>query len=105
MFKHTAFASALTIVALMTVPGIVTAEASTPYAPMMRGDTAATSNGWVVEPAFTVGETVRRYQAPGILDGVGAFSDVLHQRSEVIAAADRCAMNAFTVDCNLDVLR
>jgi hypothetical protein len=42
-------------------------------APMMRGDTAATSKGWVAAPLFTVGETLNGYQPVGILDGMGAF--------------------------------
>ncbi|KPK39598.1 MAG: hypothetical protein AMJ69_05290 [Gammaproteobacteria bacterium SG8_47] len=40
---------------------------------MMVGDTPATSNGWNVQPVFTVGETIKGYTPPGILDGTGAF--------------------------------
>jgi serralysin len=31
-------------------------------------------NGWTVDPIFTVGEKIGDYVAPGILDGLGAFS-------------------------------
>lgn len=41
--------------------------------PMLRGDTAATSQGWDVTPIFTVSELVGDYQPVGILDGVGAL--------------------------------
>jgi secreted PhoX family phosphatase len=40
---------------------------------MLRGDTAATSNGWSTTPIFTVGETVGAQLPPGLLDGIGAF--------------------------------
>jgi secreted PhoX family phosphatase len=43
------------------------------YAPMMDGGTPATSNGWETEAVFTVGERIRNYTPPGILDGVGTF--------------------------------
>lgn len=48
--------------------GNLTTESS-----MLRGDTAATGNGWSVQPLFTVSETIGGYQPTGILDGVGAF--------------------------------
>ena len=48
--------------------GAVTAEA-----PMIRGDTPATSKGWSVTPLFTIGEMVGNFQPVGIPDGVGAF--------------------------------
>ena len=41
---------------------------------MMRGDTPATGNGWIIDPVFTVGERIGRYQPPGIMDGIGAFA-------------------------------
>ena len=40
---------------------------------MLRGDTAATSQGWTATPIFTIGETVRGYQPTGIFDGMGAY--------------------------------
>lgn len=46
----------------------------TPYAPMLRGDTAATSNGWNVTALATVSESAGAYQPVGILDGIGAFN-------------------------------
>jgi 2',3'-cyclic-nucleotide 2'-phosphodiesterase/3'-nucleotidase/5'-nucleotidase len=41
--------------------------------PMLRGDTAATSQGWTATPIFTIGETVRGYQPTGIFDGMGVY--------------------------------
>jgi 2',3'-cyclic-nucleotide 2'-phosphodiesterase/3'-nucleotidase/5'-nucleotidase len=61
----------------VAVSGLITlayASGITPQAPMMRGDTASTSNGWGVKSVFTVSQTIRGYQPPGILDGLGAFS-------------------------------
>ena len=46
----------------------VASSSTTPEAPMMTGE-----NGWSVSPVFTVSETIDGYQAPGILDGTGAF--------------------------------
>ena len=40
---------------------------------MVRGDTAATDNGWTATPLFTVGESIGPYQPVGILDGIYAF--------------------------------
>jgi secreted PhoX family phosphatase len=48
-------------------PGITTAL------PMMRGDTPATSKGFVASPIFTIGETFGTYQPVGLPDGMGAF--------------------------------
>jgi Bacterial protein of unknown function (DUF839) len=48
-------------------PGITTAL------PMMRGDTLATSKGFVASPIFTIGESFGGYQPVGIPDGMGAF--------------------------------
>lgn len=43
-------------------------------APMQRGDTAATQNGWTSTPIFTVGEaTASGYLPVGLCDGIGAF--------------------------------
>lgn len=58
----------LVSVPVPTISGFVTSEA-----PMLRTDSAATSAGWEVQPLTTVSERVFGYQAPGILDGVGAF--------------------------------
>ena len=58
---------------LVSVPVITVSGFVTPEAPMLRGDTAATSAGWNVQPLTTVSERVFGYQAPGIMDGVGAF--------------------------------
>lgn len=46
----------------------------TPEAPMLRGDTLATQNGWSTTPIFTVGETsANGYLPVGLFDGIGAF--------------------------------
>jgi secreted PhoX family phosphatase len=45
-----------------------------PIPSMMRGDTAATSNGWEVTPLFTVGQEFNGYAPPGVLDGLGAVA-------------------------------
>jgi hypothetical protein len=29
--------------------------------------------GWQIDPVFTVGETIKNYTPPGIMDGIGAF--------------------------------
>lgn len=46
---------------------------TTPYPPMLRGDTAATNNGWEVQALFTVSEGGAGYVPPGILDGIVAI--------------------------------
>jgi secreted PhoX family phosphatase len=51
----------------------VTLGAVTSEAPMIRGDTPATSQGWTVTPLFTISETVGNMQPTGIPDGTGAF--------------------------------
>ena len=53
--------------------GLATAVAvassyTTSYDPMMTGD-----NGWSIDAAFTVGETVDGYTPVGVLDGTGAL--------------------------------
>lgn len=40
----------------------------TSFAPMFSPE-----NGYSVDPAFTVGETIKGYTPPGILDGIGAY--------------------------------
>jgi secreted PhoX family phosphatase len=65
-------ALAIACASLASTPAM--AGKSSDYGPMMRTDTPATSNGWEIETAFTVGESVRGYTPPGILDGVGAFN-------------------------------
>ncbi len=56
--------------------GVVTALAAT-VAPVGAADhsdsMAEGSNGWEVDPVFTVGETVSGYAPPGVIDGLGAF--------------------------------
>jgi len=47
---------------------------ATVEAPMLRGDTAATSAGWQAQPIFTVSESVAGYRPVGLLDGIGAFA-------------------------------
>ncbi len=49
------------------------ASSITPYPPMMSGDMPAADGNWKSIPVLTVGETVKDYQPPGILDGLGAF--------------------------------
>lgn len=46
----------------------VAASYTTPYDPMMTGE-----NGWSVDAAFTVSETVDGYTPVGVLDGTGAI--------------------------------
>ncbi|MHC4947117.1 MAG: alkaline phosphatase PhoX [Planctomycetota bacterium] len=61
--------------ALLAAMGGTSALAAPPTAeaPMLRGDTPATGNGWTVTPVFTVSESITGYQAPGILDGMAAY--------------------------------
>ncbi|MCC6409191.1 MAG: DUF839 domain-containing protein [Planctomycetes bacterium] len=67
----------------------------TTYPPMLRGDTAATGNGWTATPLFTVGETLGNYTPIGLLDGIGAFPRnpttalvlVSHEASEALGYA------------------
>ncbi len=63
------------LVAALLVAAATTTGASqkTEEAPMLRGDTPATGQGWTADPVFTVGEPVKGYRPPGILDGTGAF--------------------------------
>lgn len=49
------------------------AQSLTQYPPMLRGDTPETSQGWTVQPLFTVGDSGRGFVPPGILDGIGAL--------------------------------
>jgi secreted PhoX family phosphatase len=69
MHKISAVAAA---VALLAGAPVLAAD-KTSYEAMMSTDTAATGNGWSIEPVFTVGETIKGYTPPGILDGIGAF--------------------------------
>jgi secreted PhoX family phosphatase len=73
MMEVNRLAAAIATAMLAMAPLAANAGGTTPYDPMMKGDTPATSNGWDVEASFTVGETVKGYTAPGILDGTGAF--------------------------------
>ncbi|MBC8451370.1 MAG: hypothetical protein H8D72_01540, partial [Planctomycetes bacterium] len=46
----------------------------TPEAPMLRGDTLATQNGWMSTPTFTDGETSANGHPPvRLFDCIGAF--------------------------------
>jgi len=66
--KTSVLAGVLTALASSGASGQVTTEL-----PMLRGDTAATGNGWTATPIFTVGETIGTYKPVGILDGIYAF--------------------------------
>lgn len=55
-------------------PSIAAAFPVTPYAPMVKTNSLATSQGWTATPIVTIGETIGSYQPVGILDGLGAFS-------------------------------
>ena len=57
----------------VSIPAAAVASDKTPYEPMMSGNTPSTTNGWDIDASFTVGETVKQYTPPGILDGTGAF--------------------------------
>lgn len=46
---------------------------TTPYPPMLRGDTVNTSQGWETTPLITIGESRNGFTPTGILDGLGAF--------------------------------
>lgn len=53
----------------------------TSEAPMLRGDTPATSEGYTVQPFFTVGERYFGYAPVGILDGTGVFDTGLGENA------------------------
>jgi secreted PhoX family phosphatase len=82
MFMIKPLVAAVSFAVLASTPHVVSAADKTSYDPMMSGDTPATSNGWDIDASFTVGETIKRYTPPGILDGTGAFgtSDGGHVR-------------------------
>ncbi|MGD2074307.1 MAG: DUF839 domain-containing protein [Gammaproteobacteria bacterium] len=73
MFKMKDLAAATAAAMIVGAPLTAWTSDKTQYDPMMLGNTAATSNGWDVEASFTVGETIKGYTPPGILDGAGAF--------------------------------
>lgn len=73
MLKMKKLTKAIMFATLAGTPFLASASDKTPYEPMMLGNTAATSNGWDVDASFTVGETIKGYTPPGILDGTGAF--------------------------------
>lgn len=68
------FPPLLTVAFAVSLLFISTSTNATSPLPMMRGDSKATSQGWVVTPLFTVGQTVGGYSPPGVLDGLGAFA-------------------------------
>ena len=53
--------------------GAASAADLTPYPPMMQGKNVNGEVQWHVKPLFTVGETIKGYTPPGILDGIGVF--------------------------------
>ena len=53
--------------------GVTTAADLTLYPPMMQGKNINGEVQWHVKPLFTVGETIKGYTPPGILDGIGVF--------------------------------
>lgn len=73
MLKMKKLTTAMALATVTGVPLLVCASDKTPYDPMMLGNTAATSNGWDIDASFTVGEAIKGYMPPGILDGTGAF--------------------------------
>jgi len=69
---HTA-ASTLVLLTFLCSPNLYAANNSL-NPNMLRSDTPATNNGWTSQSLFSVGEMLNKYQAPGLLDGLGAYA-------------------------------